>query len=397
MATYRDILLKTSFYKEQILKEMIKKGLPPDDKLVDEKVRNIDKFLALFDHEKIKPGTDFDVKKFNEELKLIQQDLLFLYRLMYELAIEEYTYTKAYVDSHLKELEGLARRYKLRSQIEMESTFLGETIFFQASGFNMFNKDNETYIDLGTISVREGSRVAWLFDANNVQAQNAVMGLKNGDEITYIGAHNYISDTFQVPGSPEIKDYFFNLDEDQIVNKEFEISAEGLEPSNNKQYIIFGGLDQMLVKSGNREIPVSKDSNDVFYTEETGIIEFYIYNGTYANFSFSKQPTSKNFNGITIENLKRHHKVAMRIEDGIGFTVTTNGRIYAAREVGVIRDDKLYYPKKTDIRDFFIEENTPGNLIEYNAFLRVVNDDIDLADINSVAIKELTDMEVQLR
>ncbi len=397
MVTYKDVVLKTNFYKEQVLKEIVKKGLLPDENIVQDRVKNIDRFLALFRNTNIKSGDKFDAKKYNKDIKLIYQDLLFLYQLVYEVTAKEFNYSKAYMNSHLIELESIARQYKIRSRIEIESSFLGNTVFFQSSGFPMFNKDNELYIDLGKVNLRQGSRITWLFEAGGIMAQDALLGLKIGESISYIGAHNFISHTYKVPGNPVIKESYFKLDDEQTISHSFEIINNEIKPSYDNSYFIFGGENKIILKTANYKNETIEEVNKAYYTQEDfGKIEFHIYKGTYANFSFSKQPKSKNFEGLSIKDLKSHHKVSMEVEGGMGFSIETDGKIYAEKELGIVSNDMLFFPKQSAVKDFFIEENFPGDKVEYEAFLKIKGDNIDLLEIESVTIKELTEMEVKI-
>jgi hypothetical protein len=398
MATYKDILLKTAYYKEQVTKEMIKKGLFPDDRSIQDRVDRIDKFLAVFSHTSVKAGSSFNTEDFKRILFVIYQDLQFLYQLLYEETQKEYEYVRSYVDAHLKELENLATRYRLRSKLEIDSTSLGETILFQNSGFSIFNRDNATYVDLGSIEVKEGSTLAVLFDANNVNTEQALLGLQDeGGNITYAAPYNYMQDTFTVPGSPVTASYSFDIKDDQIVNTAFEVSAAGLEPTEQNHYLIFGGKDQVLLRESVVRTAIAKDENNSFYARQPGTIEFFIYKGTYANFNFTRQPEGKNFKGNSIENLATYHSVVMKSSGELAFSLATDGEVYAVMKPGIVKAERLFYPEQADVRSFLIEEVKPGATKRYNAFMKIINNNEEPADINSIAIKELNALEVAQR
>jgi hypothetical protein len=80
----------------------------------------------------------------------------------------------------------------------------------------------------------------------------------------------------------------------------------------------------------------------------------------------------------------------------IGFDIETDGIIYGIKRQGAIKNNKLYFPEEVLTRDFFIEENTPGEEVEYNIFLKLIGENFEIVDINSVAIKEILSMEVDI-
>ncbi|PTY93098.1 hypothetical protein [Heyndrickxia sporothermodurans] len=398
MATYKDILLKAAYYKEQVTKEMIMKGMFPDDRSIQDRVDRIDKFIALFSHSSVKANMDFDTESFKKALYLIYQDLSFLYQLLYEETKKEYEYVRSYADAHLKELENLAERYRLRSKLEIDSTSLGETILFQNSGFSIFNRDNAVYVDLGVIEVQEGSTLAVLFDANNVDTEQSLLGLQDSDgDIYYAAPYNYMQDTFKVPGEPVTASYSFDIDENQIVNTSFEVSAEGLAPTEKNQYLIFGGKDQVLFRNDVGRGVITKDENNSFYAREPGTIELFIYKGTYANFNFTRQPEGKNFKGNSIEDLSDYHSIVIRSDGELAFNLMTDGEVFAVMKKGIVKSSKLYYPEQSDLRSFLVEEVKPGNTKQYNAFMKIINNNEEPVDINSIAIKELFALEVAQR
>lgn len=399
MATYKDQLLKAAYYKEQVIKEMIKKGVFPDDRTIQDRVNRIDKLIAIFSHKNIKPGEMFDVNKFQQALLAIYQDLQFLYRLLYETSVKEYEYVRSYVDAHLKELERLSERYKMRSRLEIDTTSLGKTILFQNSGFEVFNRDNATYVDLGPIDVKEGSTLAVIFDADNANAKEALFGLEDSEgKIIYVSPYNYMQDILKVPGKLQTETYLFNMDEQEIVISAFKVRSEGLEPTAKNEYLIFGGENRVFLREPVRRRSIAVDENNAFYIREAGLIEFYIYKGTYANFNFTRQPEGKNFKGNSIENLSDYHYVAIRSDEGeLAFNLLTDGKVFAVMRQGIVKDGELYFPEETDARSFLIEEVRPGNTMRYNAFLKVISNNEEPVRINSVAVKELNALEVAQR
>lgn len=389
---YRDAVIKVDFYKAQIMQELTKRGVYPDEVTVQSRINNIDDRLAIFSYMQAAPGSKFDTEKFNQDMAYIWQDLYFLYKLVYELTVKEYINLKAYVDSHLAELEDMARKYHYKTQLEISSTSLGKTIFFQASGYNTEYKQDKAVISLGSISANKGSRLACILEADNVSADKVVFSFDGQNCSPY----SYNKDFFKVPGKAKTVTYSYSLPANQLINSSFQLNIAGFTPKAASQYIVFGGKDTIAVYDTSKiQTLVSKAQSSPCVIPKPGRVEFYVYGGTFINFDFAKQPLSKNFTGTSISNLKKRHKVVLECDKDFTFNFLTDGQLYAVKENGVIKDSKLYYPTVVQLQDFLVEEFLPGETVTYkDVKVTVVGISTDSVSINTVAIKELSSLEV---
>lgn len=389
---YRDAVLKVDFYKAQIMQELTKRGVYPDEITVQSHVNSIDDRVAVFSYLQAKAGSEFDTEKFNQDMALIWQDLYFLYKLVYELTVKEYVNLKAYADSHLAELEDMARKYYYKTQLEIGSTSLGKTIFFQASGYNTKYKQDTAVVSLGSISANKGSRLACILDANNVSADKVVFSFDGQNCSPY----SYNKDLFYIPGETKTTTYDYSFPANQLINSAFQLNIAGFTPKVKSQYIVFGGKDTVAVYDTSRILTlVTKTQGSPFVIAKPGRVEFYVYGGSFINFDFAKQPLSKNFTGTTITNLKKHHRIVLECDKDFTFNFVTDGQVYAVKENGVIKDSKLYYPTAVQLHDFLVEEFLPGEIVKYNDVkVTIVGIGADPVSINTVAIKELSSLEV---
>jgi hypothetical protein len=389
---YRDAVLKIDFYKAKIMQELSKRGVYPDDLTVQSRVNGIDNGLAVFRYMEATPGLEFDTEKYNTDMTYIWQDLYFLYRLVYELTVKEYVSLKSYVDCHLAELEDMARKYRYKTQLEIGSTALGKTIFFQANGYSASYKDDTMVIALGSITAAKGSRLACIFDADDISSDKVIFSFGNKNCSPY----SYNQDFFRVPGEARTVTHNFNLPTDLLINSSFQLNVANFKPKIDSQYIVFGGKDTVAqYDSSSNQTFIKKQQGNPCVVLKAGRIEFYVYKGTFINFDFSKQPLNKNFAETTVNNLKKHHKIVLECEANFVFDFVTDGQVYAVRRDGVVKDDKLYYPTAVQVHDFLIEEFLPGEIITYdNVVVTVIDVGNDPASINTIAIKELSSLEV---
>jgi hypothetical protein len=121
-------------------------------------------------------------------------------------------------------------------------------------------------------------------------------------------------------------------------------------------------------------------------------IDFYVVGGNTIQFRFNKKPISTNFslNDYKVQGLKHIQHFFIECDEGFTFDFELDtGEVYAIKENGIVDNGKLYFSRQIDIRDFFIEEYKTGTTDEYKAFVQIVNDTNDPAQIESICIKQL--------
>ena len=389
---YRDAALKINYYKTQIMQELTKRGIYPDDITVQSRVNNIDDRLAVFQYMESQPGTEFDTEKFNTDMERVGQDLKFLYQLVYTMAIKEYVQLKSYVDCHLSELEDLAKKYSYKTKLEIGSTALGKTILYQANGYNLKLQDTWATVSLGSVTVNKGSHLACIFDADNILPENVIFSFDGSNCSPY----SYNRDFFKVPGEAKSIARSYDLPEGSLITSAFPINIIDFKPTANSQYVIFGGKDKISYNDGTNEVQyVNKQQGNPCTLRSSGRIEFYVYGGSFISFDFSKQPIGKNFSDTSINNLKKRHKIVIECDADFSFDFVTDGQIYAVRQDGIIKNNKLYFPSAVQLYDFFVEEFLPGETLTYkNVTVTISGIGSEAVDINAIAIKELSALEV---
>lgn len=394
IVNYKDVLLKTAYYRDIVIKELAKYGQPITNESINERLNLIDRYMSIFSHTKRLPEEYFDAALFTKEMSEIHQDLEFLYELLYDLAVVEFEDVKAYADCHLREIEKKTREYKARVDIETNSSFIGETIFYKDGPFPWFTRDNYAYTDLGTVDIRPGSKVAFLASGANLSNKNIMIGLVKGADTVFIQPYNYGHDTFTVAGSSTINSYEVNINEEVLLKNTFELTPEKMEPNPNNSYIAYCGRNKILITQDKEREHVKQEEDYSFLVDGNWEVSFYIKGGTYAKFEFSKSIKNKNFEGIEIHNLSNAHRIRMKDEGAFGFSVKTDGEIYAEQKMCYVQDEKLIHLGGSMSNDFVIEEYTSSNPEKYQVFLRVLSDTEEYPEVDSVAIKELIESDV---
>lgn len=394
---YQDIAAKIAFHKERIIKSFIKKGVYPNDTQLAAALANIDTSLAYLQTEKAIEGEYVDVAAFNAMMDMIMRDLQLLYQLLYTITVQEYVTLKAFVDTHLDELEDTANLYKLKAEQEANSTSLGKTMLFKTTGFDLYTQNGVTVVDLGSVSLNKGSRVACFLNANNIEADKIVFGLKQGDsDPLYVSAYNYNQDTIVIPGTVARKTYATSFSDDQILTSPIEMDLQGNKANDNNHYYIMGGKNSILVKKFSSSVSEFVEEAPTALTmlsfDKKSYIDFYVVGGNSVTFRFNKRPVSTNFSlsDYKVSGLDYIHHFFIEAEEGFAFDFELDGgTIYAVKENGVVKDEKVYFARSLNVRDFLVVEYATGDPDTYSAFVKVYNDDGAPIDIESVMIKEL--------
>lgn len=396
---YRDMAIKMKYHKEKIIQSFIDLGVFPTDERIQELLDSIDLSTAYLNVEEAVPGKDFDTETYNAMFLSIYRDLELLYKLLFELAVEEYTLLTSFVDTHLDNLETTMDFYKEKAEQETNTTSLGNTILFKNHSFNTKVQNNITHIDLGTVSVHNGSRIASIFNANDIEGDKVIFSYTKDNEVLRATPYNYNYATIVIPGEANKNEYAFNLSEDQIIDGMIKMDISKT-PSQNNVYTILGAKDKVLVKQfgeiTKHQIKNRPTKFDMLSFSEKSYIDFYTIGTTSITFRFNKKPVSTNFSldNYIVSNLNYVHHFFIECDAGFSFDFDIDGgQVFALKETGLIIDNELYFPKNIEAREFKIIEYELGDKETYKVTVDIVNDDGDQVDIKSILIKELLTME----
>ena len=387
---YLDIANKFIYYKEKIINDFIKKGIYPDNKLINSKLKNIDLNLALFKNYNIKSGNKFNTNEYNENLKLIYLDLKYLYDILEKLAINEFNNLQMYINSYINELNTVVNTYKKKADYENNSTTLGETILFQDNNFTIDNEDSTTIIELDTISLKKGSEIACIANINNIDLDNVIFSFNNGEFSCC--PYNSSFQSFIVPGEKTINEYDYVLQ--QAASSNNIIINIDTEINNKNDYDILCGKNLISITDKDNKYITQKITNDskVILFKEKSSINFYILNGDNVSFKFSKKPINCNFSleDNTITNLKTIQNFHIEVDEDTTLEIELGkGNIYAISEAGIVNNNKLYYTGLNISNDYHIIETIPGEEVDYDLKLKILNDNNNSAEIQSIIIKNL--------
>lgn len=396
---YKDMAVKMKYHKERIIQSFIDMGVYPTDSRVQNLLNSIDMSISYLYVEEALPGRSFDVEAHNAMIHSIYKDLQLLYEILFELSVKEYTLLTSFIDTHLDNLEQVTDFYKEKAEQETNTTSLGNTIFFKNHSFNMKVQNNITHIDLGSVSVHNGSRIANIINASDVEGDKVIFTFKRGEEVLRATPYNYNYSTFVIPGEQNKIEYDYNIEPDQVIDGMIKMDI-GKAPSQKNEYIILGAKNKVLVKQfgeiTKHQIKERPTKFDMLGFNEKSYIDFYTIGTKSITFRFNKKPISTNFSldNYVVNNLNYVHHFFIECDAGFSFDFDIDGgEVFALKEKGIIMDKELYFAKNIEVREFKIIEYDLGDKVSYDVSVDVINDDGDPINIQSIMIKELLSME----
>ena len=383
---YLDTYYKLMFYKEYLTKQFNENHEYMNTIEINKYLKEIDLYSSLFKKEyDIKPNNKLDINDLNKYIYFIYNDLCILYKILNKLSIEKYNELKDYIDSNLESLDLTANLYAQRSQLELNSSYLGETLYYQDSGFDI----NNGIINLGDIKLNTNSDIACIISGTNLIKENIKFIFNDNDKILYAGPHNFYQTILHIPGNNKKNTYkinFADIEEDTLLDLNIQETIK--EIKLNTKYIAYNGINKIKI--------ADKITNEIHYMDITdnstvnipnnSYISFYAPAGSNIDFDYSTAPLYTNFDGTSIKDLKNDSKIILECPNNFILSIKPYQNIYAEKERCLVEENKILFPKYTLLNDFILEEIFDGEEIDYKCDVQILNND---ASIDYIAIKKL--------
>ena len=392
---YKDMLLKLEYHKSKILQAFIKQGYFPTQDEISSKLSQIDERIALFESYNFEPGENFNAKEMNHCLKMLYNDILFLYKIIEEIYTQKYNSLLLNVEIQMNYLEGLATHFKKRGDEEIKGTSLGKTLFFKSDSWETDIKDETMEVALGNIELIQGSEISCFANVNNADKKNVLFKFNCEDSSKSFTAfpYNYNNETYIVPGYMTVNEKEFSMQEQFNINSEIVLPVK---VNMDNDYKIIGGQNKIIVTDKlTNEIKIYDfpTSEKPFVAPSNCYISFYIENKGTIEYSFSNKPLHCNFSiqdGM-IQITKDIKKIFLDVEKGFNcyFTLNEDAKAWACYEEGIKDNDKLIYDGLLLVRDFKIKEYVKDKKTTYNVTLKINEIDNDEV-IDCVYIKEVS-------
>lgn len=379
--------MKKNFYKEQILTNAIKEGRFIKKDEIQALIDKINLHTSIYRPALVKDSLSLDVDRINHTHDLIYQDLKILYTLLEDYVVRDMADFKNIIDTYIHQMKRTARAFSIRNSVEIDSTFLGETVFYKENNIALKKQARHYLIELGDIELTESSHIALLIFGTSLFG-DAVRGIfkdKETEAEHIVAPYNFKEETFFIPGEPTISTYEVVLPDDYESSGKFELLLDK-EISAQNNYYIYGAHNHIEI---DRHALMSKQENKALYIEKPCIISFYIRDASYINFSFNKPPMHKNFVGNAINIAKKSEKIVIQCPADFVIDFNTDGALYANRVQGSAENQKLYYPFQTRMQDFLIVEHEFGSKKQFDFKIEILHNNFFKPTIDAIAVKQL--------
>lgn len=393
---YLDLSKKLDYYRGLVLQEYIKNGIYPDDNLLSSSLKRFDLGLSVLKEFEIDKGSGFNTDKYNRVLEQTHKDLEILYQVLYDIVYNKFQSYKDTIDLHLNSINDKVTEFKMRSLQEINSTALGETIYYKANA-KAIVEHNTAYYLLGNVSLYNKAKIACFLNANNVLSDDIVFIFTNNitGESFYAPVYNNNQYSFIVPGDITYNDYYYRLGSNNIIYDTVKISLD-TELSEGNKHIVFSGLGKVFqqYKNSNKynivPAPLNSYSNG---SDDNCYYNFYIIGGNTVSFGYNKKPVSTSFNlKGNVLSLEPSQHISIECDKDFIFNMVLNsGSIYACQNKDVIIDKKdisIRNPYRLD--DFLIREITnEENTTNFSVVARINNINSHSIEMNNITIKQL--------
>lgn len=379
-----DELEKLNYYKKKIMEDFILKATYPTLDELNAKIQDVNLSESYFKTVPVANGDLFNTYIFNEQFKSLNQDLSLLYTVLKEMTQTRMDYLGQFADTTLTALEKKVSFYLNKSKLEMQSSNLGHTIYYDEAPFIGEQKSDYFSIDCGDIKLTNGSSIHLLLKGHDLNY--ARLALTSNSETFYVTPYELNRQYFKVPGEPLINEI-------QIISSATPKPYENVlipytDIKKDCEYIILAGKDNIATKASNKS-NYSNYKQCVCYDKT--MIDFYVKDANSIQIRTSNKPISSNYDFsqeiIKLEKGIKHFYLEMPEKSGVEIFLE-GGAIYAQKSKGVVRNNLLYFIHNTSFKDFLIVEKTKLNQTDFKAKLEVFSTSNDLG-VESIMIKEL--------
>ena len=366
---FRDIELKRETLIDNILQELSYRGDFINRDYAEERISHIDLNMSIFKKELVSHGSMLDIEKINEMSKRIYDDINILYTILHE---EETNNLKPIIEStnkYIESLKDIIKDIERRSEVELDLPLSGKTIFYQDRNFNY---QEDSTIDLGKIKLNPNKLITLASSSDSTlklihSESGSTSIVKDRDTINISKPSLEYIETVTFPEHYKLNDAIRLLEKDSI--------------NRDSNYYILSTSHHFSLTQDEQRWLIPRSFNRKTEIENSGDLEVYILNGTYAHIDFKEEPDIKNFTSNSITITTPIKKIAMRTpRTNVG--LKTDGRMYATCREGAVRQDGLYHPPVGD-REFNIYEEK-NKKEEYYAFLEIPEN----TELEYVALKE---------
>ena len=391
MRDYQDDALKIAYYKQEIIKEMSRLGMAPNQLGIKQRLEEIDEKVAIFRYASNDKGEKIDVAALKTAFTAIAMDLSILYKAIVTYRRNELLQLSEYVDTRLSALEQTATQYETALSNDLACTSLGKAIYVQTSNYQWTYNNGIFKLPMPDIATLENKKLCFLLGATDNVKGNTLLKFTMKD-IKYVCSPFDISTkTIATPTADNLTEYTFTRNNDLTAGSLLLLNCDKLTVLPEKKYTILAGKGKLLQTTATTKNIASCNMHETIASDNVSTFTFTVYKGTFLRIDTTAEPDWSNINVNAEVKSNTIQQVKLKMPKGSAWKVTTDGTVYAYCEDGVVTNKKLYYPgnEAGSITDFLVlEKETDKKITISNVSVEITADTAVFPSISYIAIKE---------
>lgn len=391
MRDYQEDALKIAYYKKEIIKEMARLGMAPNQLGIKQRLDEIDEKIAIFRYASNDKGEKVDIAALKTAFAAIAMDLSILYKAIITYRRNELLQLSEYVSTRIAALEQTATQYETALSNDLACTSLGKAIYVQTSNYNWTYNNGIFDLPLSDITTLENKKLCFLLGATDEVKENTLLKFTmNGTEYA-CKPFDVSAKTVATPVADNLTEYTFTRSGDLAAGSLLLLNCGGLTADAEKKYTILAGKGKLLQANSTSKETISCNMHETISSDNASTFTFTIYKGTFMRIDTTAEPSWSNIDVNTEIKTGTVQQVKLKMPKGSAWQVTTDGTVYAYCEDGIVTNGNLYYPSSEagSISDFLIlEKEADKEIILSDISLQISADTAVFPAISYIAIKE---------
>ena len=344
MRDYQEDAMKIAYYKKEIIKEMARLGMAPNQLGIKQRLEEIDEKIAIFRYTSSDKGKKVDVAVLKTAFSAIVTDLTFLYKAIVNYRRNELTQLNEYIETRLTALEQTATQYETALSNDLAVTSLGTAIYVRTGNYNWTYDNGIFNLPLPEIKTLENKKLCFLLGtADNVKENTLLKFTMNGTAYSCL-PFDIAAKAIATPAADNLAEYSFTRSEELAAGSMLLLNCEGLTADASKNYTVLGGKGKIKTVTAFSKSISSCNMHETITADNASTFTFTIYKGSFLRIDTTAEPDWSNINVNTEIKPDTIQQVKLKMPKGSAWQLVSDGTIYACCEAGIVTNNRLYYP-----------------------------------------------------
>ena len=390
MGRYQEDALKLEYYKTEMIKEMARLGMSPNQLGITQRLAFIDEKLSVYRYSANKSGQQIDTKALKSAFNAIAMDLVVLYQAIINYRRSELKELKEFVEAKLSSMEKAADQYEVALSNDLACSALGKAIYIQTSNYNWSYRNGLFTLLLPNIKTSQNKALYFFLGAEEETRENALLSFTMDEESYAAMPFGDATRAVKTTKADNTKTYNFTKNT-ELSSGSILINCDGLAVDKDKRYTILAGKNYCLQDVGLTQQEIHCNMHESIPSDVNSEFSFTVYGGTYLRIDTSAAPIWSNLDTNKEVAIKKLQEVKFSMPLNSAWQIMSDGTVYAYSSTGVIEENKLYCPssKAGNMTDFLVLEKEEDKVITLSDIkVTIASGTAEFPLINYIAIKE---------